>query len=263
VSILERLLQAPGLSSAARALADWVDLEWSYVVADLGAVAPRLSGRLLDVGCGTKPYEHLFRPYVREYIGIEHASTFAATAAAAGARGPDLTYDGTRLPFPDGSFDVVLNIQVLEHTPDPAPLMAEMCRVLRPGGSLVVCVPFSFRLHEEPHDYWRYSPYGLTVLAERGGARVVEIVPHGSLWSVLAHKLNSYLAFRVARLDAVGQSLGKLGHEGARTEPVRIWALPAAVPAMIAISTAGRLFDRWLPERTEALNYRLLATKDG
>ena len=62
--------------------ADWVDLQWAVLERSLRAVAPRARGRLLDVGCGNKPYEAWFRPFVRSYIGVEHAATFARTEAA-------------------------------------------------------------------------------------------------------------------------------------------------------------------------------------
>src|SRR6185369_3280766 len=134
-----------------RRLADWIDLQWSLLIRALERVAPRARGMLLDVGCGDKPYEHIFRPYVAHYLGIERQTTFHATAANLGSSGPDFLYDGDRLPFEDGSFDTVINIQVLEHTPYPRYLVAEMSRVLKKGGSLILAAPFSFRLHEEPH----------------------------------------------------------------------------------------------------------------
>ena len=152
-----------------RATSDWVDLQWSLLIRALEAVAPRARGRLLDVGCGDKPYERIFRPYVQEYLGIEHQSTFTATAANMGRSRPDRLYDGDRLPFEDGSFDTVISIQVLEHTPRPRELMAEMARVLRRDGALILAAPFSFRLHEEPHDYFRYSPHGLRELCSEAG----------------------------------------------------------------------------------------------
>ena len=80
--------------SAGCASPDWVDLQWSLLDASLRAVAPRARGRLLDVGCGDKPYEAWFRPYVTAYIGIEHAATFARRRRAGAGRAPTSIYGG-------------------------------------------------------------------------------------------------------------------------------------------------------------------------
>ena len=177
------------LRRLARMGSDWVDLQWSHIVADLKAVAPMTRGRLLDVGCGDKPYEAFFRPYVKEYIGVEHEATFAATNAShnrgkqgsqGNQRGPDVVYDGRTLPFDDGSFDTVISVQVLEHTPDPQRLVDEMARVLAPDGIVILTAPFSFRLHEEPHDYFRYSPHGLKAMLLRAKLEVVDVRAQGA-----------------------------------------------------------------------------------
>jgi SAM-dependent methyltransferase len=245
----------------ARAASDWVDIQYSLIVASLREVAPQASGRLLDVGCGNKPFEAFFRPYVTEYLGIEQEATFNATAAGGQGTRPDLTYDGQRLPFPDASFDTVLNIQVLEHTPRPRALLAEMSRVLKPGGLLILLAPFQFRLHEQPHDYFRYSSFGLRHLCEEAGLTVSEIRPQGSLWSVIGHKLNSYLAFRVGRIVGLAQALGKLGHEAAEAPRTGLWTLPFVGASMVAIATAARLLDPILPEPDETLNFIVLARR--
>ena len=198
-----RRLPAQAVKALLRTASDLVDLQWSLLIAQLESVAPQAHGRLLDVGCGQKPYEQIFRPHVSEYIGIEHEATFASTNASTSARKPDLYYDGRHLPFDDASFDTVLNVQVLEHTPHPALLVNEMGRVLKPGGTLLLSAPFQFRLHEEPHDYFRYSPHGLRTLCDDAGLRIIETRNQGSLWSVIGHKLNSYLAFRVARIGGL------------------------------------------------------------
>lgn len=254
------LLQSSVVRQAVRRTSDWVDLQWSFLVSDLKSVSSAAHGRLLDVGCGDRPYEDFFRPHVTDYIGIEHEATFALTAASTRKKA-DLTYDGRTLPFDDASFDTVLNVQVLEHTPDPQHLVDEMSRVLKPGGTLIVTAPFSFRLHEEPHDYFRYSPHGLRYMFDHSGLEMVELRAQGGLFSLVAHKLNTFLAFRVARLDAFTQSIGKLSHEGATTKSPRYWTLPAAMPAMMALSAGARVLDRAFPDPTEALGFLALARK--
>lgn len=251
----------PILGRAAKAASDWVDLQWALVVLLLERVAPQAHGRLLDVGCGDKPYEQLFLPYVSEYVGIEAEESFTSTQASHSARKPDLLYDGRRLPFDDRSFDTVLSVQVLEHTPRPAALVSEMARVLKDDGVLILSAPFQFRLHEQPHDYFRYTPHGLRALCAEAGLAVLEVHNQGSLWSVLAHKLNSYLAFQVARVGGLAQRLGKLPHEPPSTTPPRLWTLPLVAPMMLGLSGSARIMDRLLPDPEEALGFLIVARR--
>ena len=183
----------------------------------LRAVAPQAHGRLLDVGCGDKPYEAWFRPFVSAYIGVEHGATFAAHRGG-GAGGPDVVYGGGTLPFRDGSFDTVLSVQVLEHTPRPAALMAEMSRVLAPDGILILTAPFQFRLHEQPHDYFRYSPHGLRQLCADAGLEVFETIRPGKPVDGRRPQAEQLpRAARGARRPARA-ALGKLGHEAHQSE---------------------------------------------
>jgi SAM-dependent methyltransferase len=258
--LLRRLLREPTVARAARAASDWVDLQLAHVVASLERLAPRARGRMLDVGCGDKPYEHLFLPYVSEYVGVEHEATFTATSASARGEGI-VRYDGRRLPFDDASFDTVMSVQVLEHTPDPQALVIEMARVLRPDGLLILSAPFSFRLHEEPHDYFRFSPHGLGELCGRAGLVIDQIEPHGSLFCLLGHKLNSYLALRVARISGVAQAMGKLGHEATARGGARLWTLPVVAPAMFVVAGGARVLDRALPDPTETLGFTIAARR--
>jgi SAM-dependent methyltransferase len=257
---IEDLVRSTGLRRTVRRASDWVDLQWSLLVAQLEEVAPLAHGRMLDVGCGDKPYEALFRPYVTEYVGVEHAATFASTHAATRG-GADVVYEGDTLPFADGSFDTVMSIQVLEHTPEPQRLVDEMGRVLSDGGTLILTAPFCFRLHEEPHDYFRYTPHGLRALIERAGLDVLDVQAQGGLFTVVAHKLSVYLAFRVGRLERVAQATGKHAHENPSATRPRYWALPAVLPAIAAMSAGARVLDRALPEPSESLGFLVLARK--
>jgi SAM-dependent methyltransferase len=248
-------------ATLARKASDFVDLQWGITIRSLKDIAPRASGRLLDVGCGDKPYEDIFRPFVTEYVGIEHEATFSATSARNYEKKPDYLYDGKRLPFPDASFDTVLNVQVLEHTPNPGILVQEMSRVLKPDGLLILTAPFEFRLHEEPHDFFRYTPHGLSALCLEAGLEVIYREQQGDLTTVIGHKINGYLALRVARLQAVAQSVGKLGHESASTPKVRWWTLPVVAPMMASIALSARLFEKVLHDPQNALGFLIVAKK--
>lgn len=128
----------------------------------LGEFLPRLQSEVLDVGCGRKPYRHLV-PAAR-YVGVDIDSPVTRALAAA-----DVFYDGQRLPFDASSFDAVLCSQVLEHVFTPEVFLAEIYRVLRPGGVLLLAVPFAWDEHEQPQDFARYSSFGLRALLERNG----------------------------------------------------------------------------------------------
>lgn len=128
----------------------------------LTVLLPELRGEVLDVGCGTKPYRTLI-PATR-YVGLDYDSPERRGQGFA-----DVFYDGDRFPFEDGSFDGVLCTQVLEHVFNPEEFLREVARVLRPGGTLVLTVPFVWDEHEQPHDFARYSSFGLRAMLERNG----------------------------------------------------------------------------------------------
>jgi SAM-dependent methyltransferase len=256
-----RLLATPVVSKTARSVSDWVDLQWSLLWEVLEKVAPQARGRLLDVGCGQRPYETLFRPFITEYVGIEHEATFGHTNASTSAQKPDLYYDGHTLPFPDKSFDTLINIQVLEHTPEPGRLVQEMSRVLKDDGRLILSAPFDFRLHEQPHDYFRYTPHGLRTLCEKAGLEIVEVHKQGSLWSILAHKVNSYLGFRIARIGGLAQAMGKLSHESPAQASPRFWTLPLIGPVMVGLSGGARVLDRLAPDAEESMGFLIVARR--
>jgi hypothetical protein len=136
-----------------------------------------------------------------------------------------------------------------------------MSRVLNENGLLILVAPFQFRLHEQPHDYFRYTSHGLRHLCEEAGLEVLETHPQGGMWSVIGHKLNSYLAFRIARIGSRAQDLGKLGHERKVEEGMRVWTLPFVGVSMLSVAAAARLLDRLLVEPDEMMNFMILARR--
>lgn len=153
--------------------------------------APSLSGRLLDVGCGSKPYLSLFS--VDSYIGLDVDSETSRRLGVA-----DHLYDGHAFPFAHKTFDAVLCNQVLEHVFNPDQFLDEIARVLKPGGKLLLTVPFVWDEHEQPYDYARYSSFGLRALLEGHGFKVLAHKKLGADVSTLFQLLNVYL-FKVIR----------------------------------------------------------------
>jgi SAM-dependent methyltransferase len=136
------------------------------------------TGWLLDLGCGGLPYRDIFDD-VERYIGLDlPANDFA-----------DVHGDGMALPVRDGVFHTVLCNQVLEHVPEPSKLVAEMARVLKPGGVLLLTTPQTWGLHRTPNDFYRYTEYGLRYLAEKSGLEVLEVIPTCGLSATMAQRI--------------------------------------------------------------------------
>ena len=152
-------------------LARWLAEEAARAATDLGAY------RLLDVGCGDKPYGPLFEPHVSAYVGLD-------TAAHVNA---DLVGPIEAIPATDGSFDVAICIQVLEHVDDPAQGVRELSRITRPGGRVLLSTHGTIVYHPNPVDLWRWTHEGLGRLFEANGDwRSVTVTPGSGTASSLA-----------------------------------------------------------------------------
>ena len=129
------------------------------------------------------PYAHLFD----DYTGLEFDV----------ARYPDvrphIAGSALELPVCDVSFDTVFSSQVLEHVPEPWRMVEEMARVLKPGGCLLLSAPHIWGLHEVPHDYFRFTCYGLQHLAERAGLEVLEVHPMAGYWVTAGARFCYYI----------------------------------------------------------------------
>jgi SAM-dependent methyltransferase len=149
--------------------------------------APKMSGAILDVGCGQKPYELLFSN-VSQYDGLEYDSPANRISKRA-----DYFYDGTVFPFAEERYDGVLCNQVLEHVFNPDQFLHEIHKVLKNDGALLLTVPFVWDEHEQPWDFARYSTFGLRSLLERNGFEVLEQHKTNADARVLFQLINAYL----------------------------------------------------------------------
>jgi SAM-dependent methyltransferase len=192
------------------------------------AATPRGS-RVLDAGAGNAPYRTLFAHC--DYVTADWPNSPHADAANV-----DIVADLRDIPRPDAYFDAVVLTEVLEHVAEPTDVLAELSRILRPGGRIFVTVPFVIYLHESPYDYARYTCFALERLLGQasftearttplGGAfsvlamclhHIGRIAPHGNLASRVRGEIVSRLAHRLAvvvsraapRLDRLDGSSG-------------------------------------------------------
>lgn len=139
--------------------------------------------RVLDAGAGEGQYAHHFTR--QRYVGID----LGIGDAAWNYSGLDCVGNLEQLPFGDGQFDACVNIVTLEHVTDPARVVTELGRVLRPGGELLLVAPHEWEEHQTPHDYWRFTRYGLRLLLQRAGFAHVEVEPVGGFFRLLARRL--------------------------------------------------------------------------
>ncbi|HTS25005.1 MAG TPA: class I SAM-dependent methyltransferase [Bryobacteraceae bacterium] len=167
-------------------------LHFEVEVAD--AVAAFASGlrpgaRVLDAGAGEGQYAHYFDR--RQYCGVD----LGVGSPSWDYGRLDVIADLAALPFRDAAFDAALHIVTIEHLPEPGAALAEIARTLAPGGTLLVAAPHEWEVHQAPHDYFRYTRYGLAYLLEKSGCRVIEMRPAGGFFRLLARRLLNGLQF--------------------------------------------------------------------
>ncbi len=147
------------------------------------------NARVLDAGAGEGQYRGAFRAH--RYTGVD----LAVGDARWNYSRLDALADLNALPFAAATFDAALNVVTLEHLTDPALALAEIGRVLKPGGRLLLVAPLEWEEHQQPHDFFRYTRYGLELLLTRAGFGGLEMVPAGGYFRLLSRRLLNGLQF--------------------------------------------------------------------
>ena len=130
-------------------------------------LASNIVGKTLDVGCGSKPYQNLYKS--SEYIGLEFD-----TPENRRIKNADFFYDGETFPFSLDEFDSVVANEVFEHVFNPDNFLDEIHRILKKDGKLIMTLPFVWDEHEQPIDYARYSSFGIKSILEKHGFEILE-----------------------------------------------------------------------------------------
>jgi SAM-dependent methyltransferase len=183
-----------------------------------------LRGKLVDIGCGTKPYKSIINSYINEHVGVDHESTLHDTSNI------DIFGTAYNIPVDDAFFDSALCTAVLEHLEEPEVALRECYRVLKPGGVAIYSVPFIWHIHEAPRDFYRFSKYGLEYLFTKVGFEIIEVKALSGFW-VTFGQLFVYNLYRFNKgplrwlkiIDAIGLLLQGLAYLLDRIDRTEQW----------------------------------------
>lgn len=208
----------------------------------IAANAHLAHGVLLDVGCGLKPYENFFAPFVEKYYGIEYS-------ADSGYRGnrADVAGDASALPFADASLDTILCTEVLEHVANPEKVIEEFARLLKPNGVIITTAPFFYPIHDQS-DFFRYTDQGLAVIMRRHGLEVEKVEPLSGGGLTVALMFNFYL------FDLGFMWTKWMYPLGLVLRPV-LWIL------ICLVNCSGWIMEKAIPSRQMAFNHLTIGRK--
>jgi SAM-dependent methyltransferase len=224
-----------------------MDLQAGTIWDDLSIILPNIKGDIVDAGCGLQPFRHMFPRDIR-YVGLDSVDS----KTHFGYEAPDtLYYSGNVWPLADQSYDFILCTETLEHVPEPSLFLNEAFRVLRPGGTLLLTIPFSARWHFIPYDYWRFTPSGLDQMLKKSGFQPVQVLSRGNSLTVACYKIMAFCFSLLAPGETPVNS--------------RWWSRLLGIlclPALLLAALVGNL-SRGKSGFADCLGYTVLAERPG
>ena len=140
------------------------------------AINKYATGKVLDIGCGNKPYANLFQGKATEYVGCDIIQSNLNKV--------DVLCPANKIPLADGDFDTAFSTQTIEHVEDHQGLVNEAFRLSKPGAYFILAGPMYWTLHEEPYDFFRFTKHGFKYILEKAGFEVIETNSNGGMWTM-------------------------------------------------------------------------------
>jgi len=154
-------------------------------------------GELIDIGSGNMPYRGAIEPHITRYDSLDLYPRPGGVSIVGDVQKMDMVNDN--------SYDSAICLEVLEHVPQPNEAIREIHRILRPGGVLILSAPHLSRIHDSPHDYYRFTRFGLQYLLTSAGFDIMQVVTRGGLFTFLSHQLSTTLLGLVWKIPIIKQ----------------------------------------------------------
>lgn len=143
-------------------------------------------GKLVDLGCGEAIYKEYFLHFCDKYIGVDWGNSYHNTSI-------DIESDlNKRIGLPKNYADTLVSLSVMEHLYNPEKFLKECYRILKPDGYFIIQVPWQWWIHEQPFDFYRYSPFGLQYMLEKAGFNIIELSASSGVFTTLTMKFNYF-----------------------------------------------------------------------
>jgi len=144
-------------------------------------------GTLVDLGCGEAPYKDFFLKYVDTYIGVDWTKTLHNSKA-------DIVSDlNIKINLDNETADTIVSLSVMEHLYEPQTFLNEAYRILKKDSYIILGVPWMWGIHEAPHDYFRYTSFGLEYMFQKAGFKEIKIEPTTGFFTTWIIKMNYFM----------------------------------------------------------------------
>jgi len=148
----------------------------SYHLHSRNSIENYAKGKVLDIGCGNKPYEKWFNPKISSYIGCDIIQSDLCKV--------DVLCAANNIPLESDFYDTIFSTQTIEHVEDHQGLVNEAFRLLKKDGYFILSGPMYWYLHEQPYDFFRFTKYGFREVLEKAGFILIDIKANGGMWAV-------------------------------------------------------------------------------
>lgn len=236
-------------------------LAYFYLINEIKKNASYAHGPLLDVGCGASPFENYFKPFIEKYLKHEHPEAVKDHIQY------DYLSELPQINAPDKSFDTIISFSVLEHVSEPFETIKEFKRVLKDNGVFIISVPQYWHLHEEPHDYLRFTKHVLKEKITKTGFEILYLRGLGRSFSVVGQAFCNamILLFDLNHVKNIFNFLsGKKVTNIASSIFYAIYKSPLILLSVILIPIINIVFltlDKLLGSERDTIGYFVVARK--